>query len=121
MTYDPSNDKAVKNRKRRERRARERAVADLKWVMSEKAGRRFVMAILNSCRMDETSFTVANGLTLAFNEGVRFVGSALKKNLQANCLEEFHLAQSEALAFEKHEAELEPALEHIPEEEDNDG
>lgn len=121
MTFDASNEKAIKNRKRRERRARERAIADLKWVMSEKSGRRFVWGLLSDCKVFQSSFTMPNGLQIAFNEGSRNVGLALLGRLHESCLDEYHLAQSEAMAFEKYEAETETALDPTPEEEETHG
>lgn len=121
MTFVASDERSVKNRKRRERRAKERAQADIRFVMSSKEGRRVMWRLLCDCGVFNTSFTIPNGLTLAFNEGNRNAGLRLLTMLQECCLEEFQLAQAEAAAYEKREAENEAALTpETPEEEDPD-
>lgn len=122
MSLDASNPKMVKNRKRREKRAAERKTLDTKTVMSTKEGRRFVYGLLADCGIYKASFTAPNGLVLAFNEGSRNVGLKLLAHLQECCLEEFHLAESEAAFTDKQEKQIEEAYETAvePEEENPD-
>lgn len=122
MNFDASNTKMVKNRKRREKRAAERKIADTKMVMSTKEGRRFVYGLLADCGVYKSTFTSPNGLILAFNEGSRNVGLKLLAHLQESCLEEFHLAESEAAFYEKEEKQTEEAYQTTvePEEENPD-
>lgn len=121
MTFNAANPDQVKNRKRRERRARERKASDMRFVMSSKEGRRFVYGLLVDCGIYKSSFTVVNGLSVAFNEGTRNVGLKLLASLQEVCLEEFHLAETEAAFHDKREDEAQEALEATTEpEEEND-
>lgn len=110
MSYQAGNDKMVRNRNRRERRARERRIADLKAVMGTPEGRRVVWGFLSEAGVFRTSFTQPNGLVVAFNEGGRNLGLRLLDELQQHCLDELHLAEAEAMRHAKHEAQVERAL-----------
>ena len=59
-------------------------VDDLKWVMSNKRGRRFVAGLLERAGVFRTSFNT-NALQMAFNEGNRNEGLRLIALLTAEC------------------------------------
>jgi hypothetical protein len=70
---------------------------DIRFVMDNVQGRRFVQAILEQARMDETTFNRDAGV-MAFAEGCRHVGCWLKKECQRDARLSF--AEMEQEAFE---------------------
>jgi len=59
-------------------------VEDLKWVMSNKRGRRFVHSLLERAGVYRLSFN-ANALSMAFAEGQRNEGLRLLAQLNEHC------------------------------------
>lgn len=59
-------------------------VDDLKWLMSNKRGRRFVFRLLERAGVWRISFNT-NALTMAFNEGMRNDGLRLLAQLNEHC------------------------------------
>lgn len=59
-------------------------IDDLKWVMSNKRGRRFVFRLLERAGVWRISFNT-NALTMAFNEGMRNDGLRLLAQLNEHC------------------------------------
>ena len=119
MTFQTSNDKMVKNRKRRERRAAERRKNDLKQVMTSVEGRRVIWAVLADAGVYRACFTQPNAMVVSFNEGMRNIGLKMLSELQEVCLDELHLAENEAFRYAKKEAEAEDAIGLDPEKEDD--
>jgi hypothetical protein len=60
----------------------------IKWVMSDKRGRRFVARQLERTGAFRLSFST-NALTMAFNEGMRSVGLMLIAQLNEHCPERY--------------------------------
>lgn len=61
-----------------------RDIEDLKWLMANRRGRRFVLSILERAGVWRLSFN-PNALQMAFNEGTRNEGLALVKKLTTHC------------------------------------
>ena len=68
----------------RNRKAAELEIDDLKWLMSNKRGRRFVFRVLERAGVWRLSFNT-NALSMAFNEGQRNEGLRLMANITAHC------------------------------------
>lgn len=68
----------------RGRKAVEVEIDDLKWLMSNKRGRRFVFRVLERAGVWRLSFNT-NALSMAFNEGQRNEGLRLMANITAHC------------------------------------
>lgn len=62
------------------KRKHEQQRRDIQWVLSEAAGRRFVLRYLEECGVFRTSFNNSGSIT-AFNEGQRNVGLMLFSDL----------------------------------------
>lgn len=69
-------------------------IDDLKWVMQNKRGRRFVHGILERAGVWRLSFHT-NALQMAFNEGSRNEGLALLAKLTEHCPELYSLMLKE--------------------------
>jgi hypothetical protein len=90
--HDPFD---LRGQERAEEEAEERAMRALqleieaiKWVMSDKRGRRFVAKQLERTGAFRLSFNT-NALTMAFNEGMRSVGLMLMSLLNEHCPERY--------------------------------
>ncbi|WP_334157915.1 Bbp19 family protein [Oryzomicrobium sp.] len=59
-------------------------IDDLKWLMNNKRGRRFVARLLERAGVWRLSFNT-NALTMAFNEGTRNEGLRLLAQVTAHC------------------------------------
>ncbi len=59
-------------------------IDDMKWLMSNKRGRRFVARLLERAGVWRLSFNT-NALTMAFNEGTRNEGLRLLAQITAHC------------------------------------
>lgn len=68
----------------RNRKAADMEIDDLKWLMSNKRGRRFVFRVLERAGVWRISFNT-NALSMAFNEGQRNEGLRLMANITAHC------------------------------------
>ena len=68
----------------RNRKAADLEIDDLKWLMSNKRGRRFVFRVLERAGVWRISFNT-NALSMAFNEGQRNEGLRLMANITAHC------------------------------------
>ena len=60
---------------------REQQVSDLSWLMSHEQGRRFVARLLDMTGLETTSFT--GNSTGFFNEGARYIGVTLLREVKA--------------------------------------
>lgn len=63
-------------------------IDDVKWLMSNKRGRRFVARLLERAGVWRLSFNT-NALTMAFNEGHRNEGLRLLAQVAAHCPERY--------------------------------
>ena len=61
-------------------------IADLKWLMSNKRGRRFVFRLLERAGVWRLSFNT-NALSMAFAEGTRNEGLRLLAQITKHCLD----------------------------------
>lgn len=75
------------------REERNRQIADLKWLMKDQRGRRFMQRLMDKAGIYRTSFT-GNSETF-FREGERNVGLFLLTDLTEHCPEEFLLMLKE--------------------------
>lgn len=97
-TYDPldlrgqERDKA--ERELRERLERQSEEADIKWLMSQRRGRRMVWRLLNQAGVFRSSFST-NAMQMAFAEGNRNYGLRLLGLIHAACPEQYHVMMKE--------------------------
>lgn len=63
-------------------------ISDLKWLMSNKRGRRFVFRLLERAGVWRLSFST-NALSMAFNEGARNEGLRLIAMLSQHCADRY--------------------------------
>ena len=86
--FDPldirSQERAQAEADDRARLALQTEIDDLKWLMSNKRGRRFVARLLERAGVWRLSFNT-NALTMAFNEGTRNEGLRLLAQITAHC------------------------------------
>ncbi len=115
-TADPTQ---VKAQNRRERRALERQRNDVKFVMGDERGRRFVWDILTAAGIHRSSMT-GNAYTY-FNEGQRNLGLLIETRVFDACPDAYLLAMQEAKKLQKREDETELAESQPPEKENADG
>lgn len=87
-TFDPldirSQERALADADERTRLALQIEIDDLKWLMSNKRGRRFMARLLERAGVWRLSFNT-NALTMAFNEGTRNEGLRLLAQITAHC------------------------------------
>lgn len=81
-THGQERDKAADAE--RSRANAERDVDDLKWLMSNKRGRRFVFRVLERARVYSPSFNT-NALVMAFTDGQKNEGVRLLAQLTTHC------------------------------------
>lgn len=88
--YDPTDLRGQQAGKReadaRKRVAREMEIADLKWLMSSKKGRRLMWRLLELSGPFRLSFD-PNAMKMAFNEGNRNLGNQLFGEVMTLCPE----------------------------------
>lgn len=89
MSYSDPLD--IRSQERTQAEAEERAllaaqieIDDVKWLMSNKRGRRFMVRLLERAGVWRLSFNT-NALTMAFNEGTRNEGLRLLAQIAAHC------------------------------------
>jgi hypothetical protein len=96
--YDPldqaANAKAAKESAEQAKREAESIKADLRWLMSEKRGRRIMRWVLGWCGVHRSSFNT-NTAVMAFQEGGRNVGLFLTDRLKDAGEKQFFLMLSE--------------------------
>lgn len=88
--YDPTDLRGLQESKQEAdaeaRVARETEIADLKWLMSSKRGRRIVWRLLEMSGPFRMSFDT-NAMRMAFNEGNRNLGNRLFNEVMTLCPE----------------------------------
>ena len=107
--------KAVADASRRERDRAKRDTADLRWIMSDPRGRRFIWRLLGITGIFRSSFT-GNSETF-FREGERNVGLKLLTDVTRDANDFYLTAQQEAAD----EAKRDAAVDETTNEELNDG
>lgn len=89
-SYDPTDLAAQKateeERAARVEIARAQAIADVKWLMSSKKGRRLMWRLLDLSGPFRLSFD-PNAMKMAFNEGNRNLGNQLFNEVMTHCPE----------------------------------
>ncbi len=89
-SYDPTDLRGQQEDKRetdaRKRVVREMEIADMKWLMSSKRGRRIMWRLLELSGPFRLSFD-PNAMKMAFNEGNRNLGNQLFNELMTLCPE----------------------------------
>jgi len=86
---DPFNlEDAIDEQSKRARFAADMEINDLKWLMSNKRGRRFVYRLLERAGVWRLSFNT-NALSMAFAEGTRNEGLRLLAQLTEHCLDRY--------------------------------
>jgi hypothetical protein len=97
-SYDPldtlSQEAIVADAAEKQRLAELLAIADFKWIVANKRGRRFVWGLLVRAGVFRLSFT-ADPLRTAFNEGQRNEGLKVWAMLQEHTPEAYSLMISE--------------------------
>lgn len=73
----------------REKLARELEADDIKWMMSNKRGRRIVSRTLHRAGVFDSSFS-SNALTMSFNEGRRNEGLRLLAQVTSICPDRYN-------------------------------
>ena len=81
-----SQDKAAADNSDKSKLAHQIEIDDMKWLMSNKRGRRFVCRLLERAGVWRISFNT-NALTMAFNEGQRNEGLRLMSQISIHCAE----------------------------------
>lgn len=88
--YDPTDLHSMQEDKReedaRKRLARDVEIADLRWLMSSKNGRRFMNRLFSLTGVYRHSFDT-NAMKMAFNEGNRNMGLMLLNEVMEHCPE----------------------------------
>jgi hypothetical protein len=87
---DPYDDEdgAVRISRTKAQYAADLEIGDLKWLMSNKRGRRFIFTLLERAGVWRLSFNT-NALTMAFAEGTRNEGLRLMAQLTEHCLDRY--------------------------------
>jgi hypothetical protein len=75
--------------------ARQTSIGDLKWVMSNKRGRRFVHGLLEQAGVFRLSFTPGDPHATSFNEGLRNSGLRVLVQLHEHAPESYALMLSD--------------------------
>lgn len=84
----PSQERTAAATAEEERLAREKEQSDLRFVMSNKQGRRFVWRLLSRAGLYQSSFNTNNAV-MAFNEGNRNAGLQLLNEIMETCPERY--------------------------------
>jgi len=88
--YDPLDTRGIErteaDKKLREKLVRENEEADLKWLMSNKRGRRIIWRLLDQAGVFRLSFNT-NSMAMAFAEGNRNFGNRTLSLIHSHCPE----------------------------------
>lgn len=82
-----TDEAVVAERRRKDKDARKQELADLRWLMGQPQGRRFMWRVLERAGVYKTSFT-GNSATF-FNEGKRDMGLWALATVMEACPEQF--------------------------------
>ena len=98
MAYDPldieGTEATLSDKELRDRLARESEVEDVRWLMSNKRGRRILWRLLDQSGVFRLSFTT-NAMQTAFNEGCRNFGLRTLAMIQEHCSDQYSQMQKE--------------------------
>lgn len=83
VIFNAADEDQVKGRKRKDRRIRERELADIKAIMTTQEGRRYMWRMLDKAGIYRSSFT-GNSSTF-FNEGQRNIGLIILADINESC------------------------------------
>ena len=83
--------------------ARRVEIDDLKRVMSNRAGRRFVADLLKRSAVDASSFDI-NPHAMAFKEGVKWLGQRIIDDLKTHCPDRYLEMLKESLEHDRPDA-----------------
>lgn len=93
-TYNAGDEEQVAERTKKGKSGRDRELDDIRFVLSDKRGRRFYWKKLSDCGVFRTSFTGSSNQT-CFNEGQRSVGLILLHDLMEADPEKYLLMTNE--------------------------
>ena len=83
--------------------ARRVEIDDLKRVMSNKSGRRFISDLLKRSAVDASSFDT-NPAAMAFKEGVKWLGQRILDDLKTHCPDRYIEMLKESLEHDRSDA-----------------
>jgi len=96
--YDPTDLRGQQQDKTeldaRKRLVRETEIADIKWLMSSKKGRRILWRVMELSGAFRLSFDT-NAMKMAFNEGNRNLGNQLFNEVMSLCPEMYPVMEKE--------------------------
>lgn len=99
INYDPldirGQENAKADRELREKIAQENEAADVKWLMSNKRGRRVIWRLLDQSGVFKLSFNT-NAMAMAFAEGNRNYGNRMLSMIHTLCPELYPTMVKEA-------------------------
>ena len=110
--------KQVKRAGRRDKERAKRAEADLRWVLSDPRGRRFLWQLLGDAGIFRTSFT-GNSETF-FREGMRNLGLQVFTKIHEVAPDLYLEMAQEAQAEQKADAESDALTDAVDRDEDRD-
>jgi hypothetical protein len=97
-SYDPldikSQERAQADRELRERLDRENEEEDIKWLMSDKRGRRLLWRLMDQAGVFRSSFNT-NAMAMAFAEGNRNYGLRILSTIHAVCPKQYPVMMKE--------------------------
>lgn len=93
-TFNAADESQVKDRRRKDERLRDIELADVKKLMSQREGRRFVWRMLDRAGVFRTSFT--GNSTTFFNEGMRNIGLIVLADVMAACADQYVVMMNES-------------------------
>lgn len=76
---------AAAEMRRAERLKADQDCEDLKWLMSNKQGRRFMWRLLAKAHLGKSSFVAPNAMTVSFLEGERNIGAYFQAEVLEVC------------------------------------
>jgi len=98
QNYDPldlrGQERDRADKELRERLDRQNEEADVKWLMSQRRGRRMVWRLLHQAGVFRSSFST-NAMQMAFAEGMRDRGVRLLDLIHEACPEQYHVMMKE--------------------------
>lgn len=95
LVKNAADEEQLKGAAKKEKISRKRALDDLKWVLSERRGRRFFRELIEECGVFRQSYTGNNDTV--FNEGKRRIGLKLWGDLSEASPEIYALMMQEKL------------------------
>jgi hypothetical protein len=97
-SYDPldikSQERAQEDRELRDRVERENEGEDIKWLMSDKRGRRVLWRLMDQAGVFRSSFNT-NAMAMAFAEGNRNYGLRILSMIHTNCPRQYPVMMKE--------------------------